>query len=328
VTAVDRTQLDAAAYTPHALHSAERIWPETNCYVDLWIELLHSLGMDPHAMLAFTLAMDFECDQWTFFKPPFSDLYSLYGIDVQELTVWRSLPLQIEDQVTAGRGVLVEVDAFFLPDTAGVSYGLEHTKTTVAIREIDLSRRTVGYFHNAGYFTLASDDFDGLFRNTSAAPGKDAPLSPFVETAKLERAVRRSDAELVEMAHQLAARHVRRRPDVNPVTRYRARFADDMSWLRGQEMSVFHQYAFATLRQCGACAELAAAFLTWMGAGSGYVIPAAGHFNTIATTAKALQFKVARMVATGKPIDFTPMLDTMEGAWESAMADLVPRYAG
>ena len=31
----------------HALHAPERNWPETNCYVDVWVELLHDLGLDP-----------------------------------------------------------------------------------------------------------------------------------------------------------------------------------------------------------------------------------------------------------------------------------------
>ena len=48
----------------------ERAWAETNCYVDLWVELLHALGHDPIAALPFTLAIDFEGDQWTFFKFP------------------------------------------------------------------------------------------------------------------------------------------------------------------------------------------------------------------------------------------------------------------
>ena len=31
-------------WVPHRLHGPDRMWPETNCYVDLWIELLHALG--------------------------------------------------------------------------------------------------------------------------------------------------------------------------------------------------------------------------------------------------------------------------------------------
>src|SRR5215831_18263466 len=81
----------AAGYVPHALHGSTAIWTEKNCYVDLWIELLHSLGIDPRAMLGFTVAVDFEGDQWTFFKPSHRDLQDLYGIDVQELSVWRPI---------------------------------------------------------------------------------------------------------------------------------------------------------------------------------------------------------------------------------------------
>ena len=39
----------------HPLHQGERVWLETNCYVDLWIELLHDFGFDPRAALGFTV---------------------------------------------------------------------------------------------------------------------------------------------------------------------------------------------------------------------------------------------------------------------------------
>src|SRR5215210_7588750 len=103
---------------PHAIHQPGRIWAHTNCYADVWIELLHALGVEPTASLAFTLAIDFEGDQWTFFKCPLADLYELYGIDVQELAIWRELAVHVAEQVVRGRPVLVEVDSFYLPDTA------------------------------------------------------------------------------------------------------------------------------------------------------------------------------------------------------------------
>src|ERR1700722_19550583 len=99
--------LDPELYRRHAIHSDQRIWPETNCYSDVIIELLHGLGREPIAGLAFTLAIDFEGDQWTFFKFPHADLDELYGIDVQELAVWRPLVAHIEEQVGLGRPVLV-----------------------------------------------------------------------------------------------------------------------------------------------------------------------------------------------------------------------------
>jgi len=69
--------LDPATYAPHRLHGPDRPFPETNCYVDVWIELLHAHGLDPMAMLGFCAAIDWEDDQWTFFKPPLADLEAL-----------------------------------------------------------------------------------------------------------------------------------------------------------------------------------------------------------------------------------------------------------
>ena len=78
-------------------------------------------GLEPLAALPFTLAIDFEGDQWTFFKFPLADLDALYGVDVFELNVWRPLVDHLEEQLALGRPALVEVDAFYLPDTAGTS---------------------------------------------------------------------------------------------------------------------------------------------------------------------------------------------------------------
>jgi len=47
--------------------------------------------LEPRAILPFTVAIDFEGDQWTFFKPPHDELRELYGLDVQEMNVWRPL---------------------------------------------------------------------------------------------------------------------------------------------------------------------------------------------------------------------------------------------
>ena len=60
--------LSAAGYRRHPLHHGDRAWPETNCFVDLWIEVLHSFGHEPLASLGCTLDLDFEGDQFTFFK--------------------------------------------------------------------------------------------------------------------------------------------------------------------------------------------------------------------------------------------------------------------
>lgn len=313
--------LDGSTYVSHDLHRSERIWPETNCYVDLWIELLHALGLDPVASMAFTVAMDFEGDQWTFFKQPPGDLYALYGIDVQELAIWRPLAIQLAEQAERGRVALVEVDAFHLPDTAGVSYQLEHTKTTIGVQSIDLDRHTLGYFHSSGYFTLDGADFDAIFDASGVG------LAPYTEIAKLDHLVRRSRFDLTAIAGDQLRHYLARVPTANPVISYRERYARDASWLIGEDMSVFYKYAFATLRQCGACAEMASTFLAWLASATGEAQPAAADFADLATAAKAMQFKIARMMATGKTVDVTPLLDQMEIAWDGAMSNLLNRHA-
>lgn len=313
--------VDAAVYRAHDLHRSERVWLETNCYVDLWIELLNTMRLDPIACMAFTLAMDFEGDQWTFFKQPHADLFRLYGVDVQELTIWRPVELHVAEQVKRGRIPLVEVDSFHLPDTAGVAYDIEHTKTTIGVQAIDTDDRRLGYFHNAGYFELCGVDYDGLFRSDTTS------LAPYTEIVKLDRLVTHSESELGAIALDMARHYLGRIPTVNPVTRYRTRFASDMEWLAREDMSVFYKYAFATLRQCGACAEMASTFLTWLSSHGGEPTAAAAHLAGIATDAKAMQFKIARMMSTRKPADVAPLLDQMEAGWEMAMSDLMARYA-
>jgi hypothetical protein len=126
--------LDAGRYVPHPLHRAESAWPEANCSVDLWIEVLHAAGFEPLAALPCAFAIDLEGDQWTFFKLPFGDLDDLYGLEVFELNVWRPLIEHVDDQLAQRRLLIVEVDACYLPDTAGVTYHAAHVKTSIGIQ--------------------------------------------------------------------------------------------------------------------------------------------------------------------------------------------------
>src|SRR5205807_5679797 len=109
--------LDPAAYQPHAIHTGERTYTETNCYTDILVELLHARGDEPLAAMGFIVRMDFEGDQWTFFKPPPEDLEALFGIDIHEMQPYRSLPEQIAEQISMGRTMIIELDSWYLPDT-------------------------------------------------------------------------------------------------------------------------------------------------------------------------------------------------------------------
>ncbi len=327
MTAVELRPLRAATYQPHSLHSEERTWQQTNCYVDFWIEVLHGLGFDPMPALAFTLALDFEGDQYTFFKFSHADLVSLYGIDVQELNVWKPLTEHAVEQVALGRVFIPEVDSFWLPDTAGVSYQIDHTKSSIAIQHIDVEQRRLGYFHNASYHELEGDDFDAVLRRNE---GQNAPgiLPPYTEIAKIDRATHLDERTLAERAVRLTADYVARRPSRNPIAQHWARFPKDLEWLRGSgNPALFHQYAFATFRQVGACFDVASSYVSWLGAhGETGLDSAAASFDAIAKSAKAIQFKLARAVTLKREVDFTESFESMIGAWDTAMTALVARY--
>jgi hypothetical protein len=321
--------LDPGRYRAHPLHQGDRAFPETNCYVDVWIELLHTLDLDPVACLAFTLSTDFEGDQWTFAKPPSGDLVTLYGIDVQELDVYRSLPEQVEQQVARGRPVLVEVDAFHLPDTDGTSYRREHMKTTIAVQAIDVAGRSLGYFHNGGYHAVrdgaGARDFAGLFRLAEQDP---AALPPYVELVKLDRLARVPRRELAARAIWCAKRHLARRAAASPVRRFAERFEADLEGLLDGDLATFHRYAFATLRQLGACAELGAAFARWLEREGVAAEGAAAALDTVAAGAKALLFKTARAVTARRPFDVAPTTAAMATAWDAALDALDAAVAG
>ncbi len=315
--------LTAATFAPHGLHATERSWTETNCYVDVWIEVLHALGLDPVAGLAFTLSCDFEGDQWTFFKYPPEDLWSLYAVDVAELNVWRPVVDHVEEQLGLGRLCTVEGDARYLPDTVGVSYGTDHVKTTFVPAAIDRERRTLGYFHNAGYFELAGDDFDGLFR--MGAHADPAALPPYVERIRLDR-IRRDDTDLVERVVALTRDHLARRPADNPVPRMAARLREDLPGLATRDIEFFHLYSFGLCRQCGASTELAATFVDWLdGHDRPGVAAAAASFREVAEGAKRLQFAMARAVR-GRTVDLDGVLGEMAGHWDDAIGVLESRY--
>ena len=322
--------LDPEAYARHSLHNGDRAWTEANCYVDLWIELLHTSGVEPLAALPFTFAIDLEGDQWTFFKFPAADLNALYGVDVIELQIWRPITAHLEEQLVLGRPVLIEVDAFYLPDTAGTSYQQEHIKTTIAVQALDVAAQRAGYFHNTGYYELGSPDFVGVFRLKGELTDPKY-LPPYAEVAKLgvrpERRAHLTGHTLVARSLELLGAHLARAPLDNPFGRYATRFDADLDSLAGEPLIHFHRYAFATLRQCGAAFGLGGAYLRWLQANGEHGLERiVAACNVIATTAKALQFKVARSVNGNRPFDPSPMLATMAGAWNDMMSALTARY--
>lgn len=305
---------DPDAHRPSRLHGPDRIWTETNCYTDLWIEVLHALGHDPVPALAPAWSAGFDGDQWTFIKPAPDELRDLYGLEVAELTVWRSLLEHVEIALAAGELLTIEVDSWWLPDTAATDYRTAHVKTTIVPVRLDAERRQLSYLHNAGLYRLDGEDFEGIF-------GPDAfSLPPYVEF------IRRRDPEPDQPARQralaeLAARQLAAaQPDAvvalgDGVRRELPRLAE-----RG--MDHFHRWSFVTLRQCGAGAELAAEVADTLIAGGQLApAPAPGLLRELAQQAKSLQFSVAR-AARGRSVAIDEPLQTMDRLWRTALGQL------
>ena len=317
--------LDPATYRASFLHDGERRWPETNCYVDLLIEVMHATGNEPAAALGFTVAQDFEGDHFTFFKFATADLQELFGLDIEELAIFDRLDTRVLTQIERGRLPMVEVDAFYLPDTRGVGYRIAHSKSSIGINALDPEARRMEYFHNAGYFALEGEDYDALFAPQDPSTA-GLPLFPYSEFMKFDRTA--AARNVARTAQSLLARHLARRPQRNPIEAYREVFAVHAAELAERSPDYFHTYAFNTLRQVGANFELLGSHLDWLdGRGVRGLEAAAEAAGRIAAQAKTMQFKLARAMARQRFEGLADMLAPMAEDYAQVMSVLDARIA-
>lgn len=301
--------LDPDTYEPHPVHRGDRSYVETNCYTDIVLELLHARGDEPLAMLGALVRMDFEGDQWTFFKPPPGDLEALFGVDIHEMQPYRPLPEQIAEQLEAGRTMIVELDSFFLPDTAATDYRRAHVKTSVAVEAIDPEARTLRYFHNAGLHELSGEDFDEVLTIRG--------LPPYAEIARFDAGPRLTGDALRAEALARLRRHLALRPADNPFARFGARLQADLPGLLEGDAEGYHAYAFATVRMAGSAFELLRSHVCWLFGEDG--LPSAAEpLDRIVESCKVLSFRLARRRA----FDPSATIEGMAAAWQEAMEAL------
>ncbi|MET0342510.1 MAG: DUF1839 family protein, partial [Polyangiales bacterium] len=132
---------------------------------------------------------------------------------------------------------------------------------------------------------------------------------------------------LAARARALLGAHLARAPRENPFARYRARFAADVAQLTTEPSEVFHEYAFATVRQFGAAFELAGSYLGWLAEHGDTAAEAArAPAEQIASLAKTLQFKAARAVMLKRAAEFEGLFDGLQTAWEGVYQPLRGAY--
>jgi hypothetical protein len=307
--------LDPQTYVPHAIHLPEgRTYTETNCYSDILIELVHARGDEPLAAAGFTVRMDFEGDQWTFFKPPPEDLEALFGIDIHEMQPYRPLPQQIAEQIAAGRTMIVEFDSFYLPDTQATSYRTDHVKSSVIAEAIDHDAERFVYFHNTSLHALEGEDYRGIFR--LGRPFSEDVLPPYAEIVRFDAGPRLQGDELRDAARAILRHHLDRLPQTNPFERFGEQLATELPTLLGGDVQNYHDYAFATVRMFGSAFEITAAHVQWLLGTDGEPIAAA--LGRIVDTSKVLSLRLARR----REFDPSPMIAELSGAWDEAMTEL------
>lgn len=306
--------LAPATYQPHDVHRGERTYLETNCYTDVVVELLHARGDEPLAALGFTVRTDWEGDQWTFFKPPPQDLETLFGVDVHEMQPYRPLPDQIAEQLACGNTLIVEVDSWYLPDTAATSYRTEHVKTSLAPEAIDREGERLRYFHNAALHELVGDDYRGAL-----VPQRQLDhvvLPPYTELVRFDAGTRLQGETLRAASASLLRHHLARRPSTNPFERFGAGLERDLPALLEGDAADYHAYVFATARMAGSAFELCASHLDWLLGER--AASAAVPLREIVDGCKLLSLKLARR----RPFEIEPLLEPSADAWERAMRQL------
>jgi Domain of unknown function (DUF1839) len=301
-------------YQPHLLHRQGRTYLETNCYTDIIIELLHACGYEPLAVFGHLVRMDFEGDQWMFFKPSPEDLELLFGIDIHEMQPYRPLPQQIAEQLELGRTIIVELDSWHLPDTASTSYRSQHVKTSIAADAIDIERQTLRYFHSAGLYELRGEDYRGVFR-MGEFPADVLP--PYTELVRFDAGPRLEGEKLREAALGVLVRHLQKRPRDNPFARFGDALGGELPALLEWGLDDFHAYAFATVRMAGSAFEVAASYVRWLLGDD--ALAAAHAMQEIVDGCKALSFRLARR----RQFDPAPLIDSLADAWTRAIEAVV-----
>jgi hypothetical protein len=319
---------DPRTYVPHALHGSERAWTESNCYIDVWIEVAPRAAASTRPPVCLhVLAVDFEGDQWTFFKPPHRRPLRALRLDVQELNVWRPARTRTRGAAAAGGKLVLSEVGRLLP----ARYG--RNRLPHAAHEDD--DRDPGARHRASAARLLSTTAGTTPSRAPTSVGLfrlDGPPDPtympfFAEFVRVDRRRNLEPQALRRASLGVLHKHLARLAPTNPIARFRQRFATDLMWMQSVGLSAYHPWAFATLRQLGAAFELAAVYVRWLtNIGEVGLEPSAVAFDGISGAAKTLVLKTARAVNTRASFDPSEMLGDAERGWDIGTRLLVERY--
>ena len=293
---------------------------ETNCYADILIELLHARGDEPLAAMGF-LGEDGLRGR------PVDLLQAAAGGSRAASSAWTSTrcsptvhcPSRSRPRSPPGRTMIVELDSWYLPDTASTSYrtrarqdlrgrwrgSIRRPVSACATSTTRASTSWTGEDYR-GVFRLDGEDLSprtccrptpswcasmpglGWAARSCAEASQRAPGPPSVASAG-RRALSRASAR------QLAA---------------------ELPRLLAGDAGDYHAYAFATVRMAGSAFEIAASHVEWLLGDEGR--PAVEALARIVESCKVLSFRLARRRA----FDPGATVAAQAQAWSQAMAAL------
>ena len=245
--------------------AGERTYTETNCYTR------HPDRADPRARRRAAGRRRLHRARWTsratsgrFFKPPPEDLEALFGIDIHEMQPYRPLPRQIAEQIEAGRTLIVELDSWYLPDTAATSYRTRARQDLGGRRgdrpappSASATSTTRACTSSRARTTGARSASAGRSPTTSSRPTRSSSAS----TAA--RACRASELRAAA-ASACCATISQRRPATNPFERFGAQLDARPAGAARRRCAQYHDYAFATVRMFGSAFEITASHVDWL----------------------------------------------------------------
>jgi len=307
-----------------SLHGGNPVWAHANRHVDLWVELLHGWELDPIAALPFTVAQDFEGDQFTLSSFPASDLERLYGITVHELLVYGDLESHVEAQTCRGNVVLLDVDSYHLPQPG--TYRRQHGLSSIAVDVLVPQAAAVGYYHVDGYHTASGADYASIFRCRGGMREPDATAQPRAELVR-RRFPPQDGTGIQRVSLDLLREHLAHRPQQNPIATFRRAFPAHLEQLMAHGEPNFQSYAAGVLRQLGANFELLGRYLRWL-VGLGQPLPAAlaEACYTVASEAMVMQFRLMRAVISHKPDPCHDCLEQLELSYQASVPALAAHF--
>ena len=312
-------QLDAATYQRHALHADDRVWVEKNCYVDIWIEVVHALGLEPMAMLPFVVA------------------HRLRGrpVDVLQAAARRAARALRHRRAGAQRVAAARSSTRSEHLGAG-KLDLDRGRRVLAARhrghrlpapahqdddrassDFDRRARRLGYFHNAGYYALEGEDFaQTVPRRTRRPIPTFMPL--FAELVRIDRAGAAAGGRAArDVAARCSRRHLARRPADNPVARFGAALRARPAVAPGEGLRA--SITPGRSRRCASSARRSSSLALYLRVARRRRRSRRRPTRStrLSQTAKAFILKAARAVNAKRALDAAPMFDEMAAAWQS-----------